>query len=91
MTGSRKVLELLNHYGHCVGYHTMENMETELATNIVQRNCSTPDGMKQVPGLCTALAWDNYDENNETMSGTLHDTVGICYQNIDSSALKKKH
>lgn len=29
------------------------------------------------------LAWDNYDELTETLSGkdTLHDTVGICYQN----------
>ena len=34
--------------------------------------------------MLTALAWDNYDEQNETTSGfgTLHDTVGICYQNI---------
>ena len=31
-----------------------------------------------------ALAWDNFDENSETLSGhdTLLDTVGICYQNI---------
>ena len=30
------------------------------------------------------MAWDNYDENSETLSGsgTLHDTVGICYQNL---------
>jgi hypothetical protein len=30
------------------------------------------------------LAWDNYDELTKTLSGkdTLHDTVGICYQNI---------
>ena len=35
-------------------------------------------------GLCTGIAWDNYDENSETLSGsgTLHDTVGICYQNV---------
>ena len=32
---------------------------------------------------CTSLTWDNYDERTETLSGagTLHDTVGICYQN----------
>ena len=37
----------------------------------------------QQPGLCTCLAFDNYDELTETLSGrdTLHDTVGICFQN----------
>ncbi len=35
-------------------------------------------------GLCTGIAWDNYDELIETLSGAgnLHDTFGICYQNI---------
>ena len=39
--------------------------------------------MNRRPGLATALAWDDYDENTETLSGggTLHDTFGICYQN----------
>ena len=34
MTGSRKVLEILNHSGHSVNYHTAEELETTLATNI---------------------------------------------------------
>ena len=35
----------------------------------------------QQPGIATGV--DNYDENSETLSAasTLHDTVGICYQN----------
>ena len=38
---------------------------------------------KRRKGLATGLSWDNFDENLETLSGsgTLHDTVGICYQN----------
>jgi len=34
--------------------------------------------------LCTSLAWDNDDEQTETLSGkgTLNDTMGICYQNV---------
>ena len=83
MTGSRKVIEVLNRHGHCIGYHTAEIIETDLATQIVNRQNVTPDGLLQHSGLCTFLAWDNYDERTETLSGlgTLHDTVGICYQN----------
>jgi hypothetical protein len=88
MTGSRKLLEIMNRFGHAISYHTVEALETELATNISDRHCATPDGILQVAGICTGLAWDNYDEMNETLSGsgTLHDTVGICYQNKDDHA-----
>ena len=83
MTGPKKVIEVLNRHGHCIGYHTAEIIETDLATQIVNRQNATPDGLLQHSGLCTSLAWDNYDERTETLSGagTLHDTVGICYQN----------
>ena len=66
-----------------MNYHTAEELETTLATNTSTTDVSTPDGLNRRPGLATALAWDNYDENTETLSGagTLHDTFGICYQN----------
>ena len=84
MTGSRKVIEMINHIGHSIGYHIAEALETELATAVYEKNQATPNGLLKSPGLATGLAWDNYDENCETLSGsgTLHDTVGICYQNI---------
>ena len=86
ITGARKVIDILNRMGHCICYHTVEEIETSLATDISSRQSSTPDGIVQQPGLVTSLAWDNYDENIETLSGcdTVHDTVGICYQNIPS-------
>ena len=83
ITGSRKVIEILNRFGHSVHYHAAEEMETEIAEKILDQDSETPDGIERKEGLCTGLAWDNYDEMNETLSGagTLHDTVGICYQN----------
>ena len=30
LTGSRKVVEILNRYGHCANYHAVEEIETEL-------------------------------------------------------------
>ena len=39
------------------------------------QSCS-PNVLAQLPGLATAIAWDNYDGNMETLSGSgsLHDT-----------------
>ena len=73
--------------GHCICYHTAEEIETSFATDITSRQSSTPDGIVQQPGLMTSLAWDNYDENTDTLSGsgTVHDTVGLCYQNIPTA------
>ena len=82
LTGSRKVVEILNHMGHSIGYHMAESMETEIASSIVTEGKLLPDLLLPLLGLSTGLAWDNYDELTETLSGrdTLHDTVGICYQ-----------
>lgn len=84
LTGSRKIIEILNRFGHSISYHVVEELETDLASTISERHLVTPDGILTSPGLSTATAWDNYDENSETLSGanTLHDTVGICYQNV---------
>ena len=35
LTGSRKVQETINHFGHCVGYHCTEEIETELAKKYI--------------------------------------------------------
>jgi hypothetical protein len=88
ITGTRKVLEILNRFGHSISYHVTEEIETSLATEIADKQVAIPDGLLQKAGLATALAWDNYDENTETLSGmgTVHDTVGICYQNIQPLA-----
>ena len=61
----------------------MYQLETEIATSITEKDRATPQRMLTKPGLATGVAWDNYVENSETLSaaGTLHDTVGICYQN----------
>ena len=87
ITGSRKVVEILNSYGHSISYHLVEEKETEMATKIMDRHLATPDGIERKAGKCTSLAWDNYDELNQTLSGrdTLHDTVGICYSSHKES------
>ena len=55
-----------------------------MASTITERNLATPDGLLQQPGLSTSVALNNYEANSEQLSGsgTLHDTVGICFQII---------
>ena len=42
------------------------------------------------PNLATGVAFDNFDRYVETLSGknTLHDTVGIVYQDVDDTLLE---
>ena len=90
LTGSRKVVELLNKMGHCVSYHTTEELETEMTFEANKFDANIPFGMSLAANLGTGVAWDNYDRFVETQSGkdTLHDTVGIAYQLVpDESAI----
>ena len=86
MTGSKKVVEMLNRYGHCVSYTTTEEIETELTFSVTTASKISPQDMQLNPSLCTGIAFDNFDRFVETLSGkdTLHDTVGITYQHISS-------
>jgi hypothetical protein len=65
-------------------YNTIEELETGLAISIEERHSTIPNELQCKECLSTSLAWDNFDHNNETLSGkdTLHDTVSICYQII---------
>ena len=69
LTGSRRVVEILNHMGHAVSYHTVESMETEIASKIATEGQFLPDMLLSQVSLSTSLAWDNYDELTETLSG----------------------
>lgn len=86
MTGSRRMVEILNRLGHCVSYSVVEELESELAYGCAANSNILPYGLiPKNPKLRTHVAFDNYDKFVETSSGkdTLHDTVGIVYQNFD--------
>ena len=61
MIGNKKVVNILNHFGHSMGYHVSEELETALAISISDRDLTRPDGILQLEGLATGLAFDNYD------------------------------
>lgn len=83
-TNSRSVLDILNKIGFSMSYNVCEEIETELAYTNSSNECILPYGLlPNNENLCTAVAFDNYDRYVETVSGTdtLHDTVGIVFQN----------
>ena len=90
LTGSKKVAKILNKCGYIPSYDVNEELETELTSSITNTEELTPFGAQKGPDLNTGLGFDNYDKRVETLTGkdTLHDTVGILYQNIsqDSTA-----
>ena len=61
LTSSRKVLEILNRFGHTPGYHVIEELETELTFNATKNALMTPHGMTLSPNLSTGVAFDNFD------------------------------
>ncbi|CAD6203987.1 GSCOCG00012671001-RA-CDS, partial [Cotesia congregata] len=84
LISSRKIVEIINRYGHCCSYHVVEELETEATFSSSTRSELCPDGIKKSSGLNTGVAFDNFDRFVDTASGkdTLHDTVGIIYQDI---------
>ena len=36
LSGSKKILDILNHFGHSVGYHIVEELETDLAQTVIE-------------------------------------------------------
>lgn len=84
LCSSKKVINLLAKYGHCCSYTVLEQLETDLAYSTVNSDYVGPEDILRRPDLNTGVAFDNYDRFVETMNGkdTLHDTVGIIFQDI---------
>ena len=84
LTRSRMVLQILNRFGACVSYEVAEECETEIVYSATEVAKLLPDGLHELGDLHTGLAFDNHDMFCDTLTGkdTLHDTVGICYQDI---------
>ena len=85
MTGSKQLVTMLNRFGHCLNYSAVEELETAVGYAIHEKEQTCPDGT--VPNLPMGVAFDNFDELSNTLSGadTLHDTMGILYQ-VEGSA-----
>ncbi|GFX76190.1 hypothetical protein TNCV_2144941 [Trichonephila clavipes] len=78
------MINILNRLGHCCNYNTLEELETEATISSVNRSLICPPDIIQSPSLSTGVAFDNFNRYVDSLTGknTLHDTVGIIYQNV---------
>lgn len=94
MTGSRKILDLMNRLGHSVSYSMAQEIETEIAYKVSSKNSILPAGLiTGDPEYFVGAAFDNFDRNTETSTGRngMHNTVGIVYQIIPTNEEDEKN
>ena len=82
LTGKAEVVTLLHRYGHCTSYTGVLELETALATQVLQEDSIVPANISTTEKKVIHLCWDNFDLNEETPSGsgTTHTTHGIAIQ-----------
>nr|CAI5848990.1 unnamed protein product [Callosobruchus analis] len=87
LTNSNEIVNIINRYGHCCSYGSLEGIATEATFTFSLHSEVCPESIICSRNLCTGAAFNNFDRFVDTTSGkdTLHDTVGIIFQNIDDS------
>lgn len=80
LTRSKKLIDILSGFGHCVSSTTVINHETALAIVNSKDTVDLPVGV--IPDRFTTFVYDNADFNEETLSGkgSTHVANGICIQ-----------
>lgn len=80
LTGSSRVINLLNQFGHCMSNNFALRHETGLAELSISEGGVVPAGVRKNQNI--AIAWDNDDflEDTKTGKDTTHVTGGIIIQ-----------
>lgn len=85
-TGSKKVIQMLNRFGHSLNYNCLEELETETAEQLQGRMLSCPDGTVQE--LPMGLAFQNLAIEagiSQTTQKTLHNFTASIHGAKDKS------
>lgn len=69
LTSSRKVIAILNKYGHCCSYNVLEELETEMTYAAASTSQACPSGILLSSHLSTGVAYDNFDRFVENSNG----------------------
>ena len=69
LTGSSKLQQLLNRFGHCVSHSVSLEHDTALAAQQLRLGNGIPPGFNS--SMFTTLVWDNNDFGEETLTGNL--------------------
>ena len=85
LTGSAKLVKVLNGFGHSIGESQTREVETEMAARLLKEqedNVFIPSVIHYPSAARVSVAFDNMDINEETLTGadTTHVTNGIAVQ-----------
>ena len=83
LAGSKTMVSLLNRFGHGASDETIRQIDLGLEKTLFKTKTLAPSHMIRKSNFSIGLAWDNFDVNIESPSGTntIYHTYGICYQN----------
>lgn len=81
VTDSKKLVQVLNRFGHFLNYSCLASLEITTAEAIKERKLACPEDT--VVWLRIGFAFENFDKMTQTLSGsyTMHDTMGVLCQN----------
>ncbi|KAK0180597.1 hypothetical protein PV327_002963 [Microctonus hyperodae] len=80
LSNSRKIVNILNRFGHCCNYNALEELETETTISSVASTQIFPLDIVRDPLLCSGVTFDDFDESVDIINDN---TIGMIYQNID--------
>ena len=82
LTGSAKIISLLNKLGHCCSYSYVLECETGFCDLVIKTTGDLPPGIQRIDGATVHFCFDNWDLTEETLTGlgTTHSTHGIVIQ-----------
>ncbi|GFS69366.1 hypothetical protein TNCV_4011741 [Trichonephila clavipes] len=72
LTSSRKIIDIIHRYGHCISYPVVEELEKEATHTSVQNTSICPETIVKSPLLCTGVAFDNFDRFAERRVARIH-------------------
>ena len=84
LTESSEIVTILNRFGHCLSYTKLLELETAMCNSIFISDTVLPPVISADNNAILHFAWDNFDLNEETPSGsgTTHSTHGIIIQEV---------
>ena len=88
LTGSAELVSMLNHFGHCISHTSVLELETAVCRNILQSSNLLPVSVSADSNVVTHFCWDNFDLQEETVSGsgTTYSAHGIVIQEVSATS-----
>ena len=80
LTETTELVSMLNHFGHCIWHASILELETAVCHNNMQSTSLLPVSVFADNYIVTHFCWDNFDLQEETVSGSgtthsTHDTI----------------